>query len=104
MKFALALAWGEKFCTGSAGCFRNAALVPTQLFAIAFEVAFRLAETVAAKLFAHRSSEDQCDHRLANHTSGGHGGGIWNFKTGGIFLPFFDIYRSPRPAPSRKTA
>src|SRR5436305_5963310 len=47
-------------------------LVPSQLFAIAFEVTLHLAQTVAPKLFAHRVSQHQRNHRFAYHAGRGH--------------------------------
>src|SRR5439155_25159357 len=66
-------------------------LVPSQLFAIAFEVSLHLAQTIAAKLFAHGVSQHQRDHRFANHAGRGHDRNVRPFKSSALFLFGVDI-------------
>ena len=57
------------------------ALFTTQLFAIAFIVPFHLSQAVAAELFAHRLSQDERNHRFANHSGRGNHRDVRTFET-----------------------
>src|SRR6185295_3766746 len=71
---------------------RRVLSIPSKLFAIPFEVALHLSQTVPTKLLAQRSSQHQRHHRLTDHTGSRHRGNVRTLKRRRLFLLRIDVH------------